>query len=437
MPVSYEEYYSMFIDYIKKQENITRNKLKNINQNSKLRKVFKDLQSKNCFKFIEYYEVLSSVSSTIKENLDIIDFLVKNNITDAPQMNDAMESILNDNTLLRIVGNTESKEMLEGMLQKYAIILDGTCDFEILKNALLSSNLSTECIIGILTHEAEKSTKDEKKALPSLEEYENNEIIQRYQAVIKKVNELIDKYYHVIEGKPSNLIDMYKRTISVTNMDGVDEIYQEKDVLLCMHLLHLMNIKAEGEEILNDRPIDFTLVEVNIEELNEAYERTAASVINYEKEKQESMPQEASLYFLIDDYIPFFNLDEFTEEEYKNIGSVLVDLERGLFDYERKKSNHSIVKQNIRRDLNVFVNRKRNMAVSYIRVNSDKVLVIEVGDIRNIFTLTQSALRNCSDLIDMAISKIKANDSEFMAKQDVARDDIMAILQSEEVTLHE
>ena len=43
-------------------------------------------------------------------------------------------SILNDNTLLRIVGNTESKEMLEGMLQKYASILDGTCDFETLKN---------------------------------------------------------------------------------------------------------------------------------------------------------------------------------------------------------------------------------------------------------------------------------------------------------------
>ena len=195
MPSSYEEYYSIFLDYITKQQGITKNKLKNINLNSQIIKIYKDLKGRNCFKFIEHYEVLSSVSESIKDNLDIIDFLVKNNIIDAPQMNEAIDNILSDKTLLRIVGNTESKEMLEGMLKRYASILDGTCDFETLKNALLASDLSTECILGILTHEAEKSTNEEKKELPSLEDEKNDEVYNEYQSVIKKVNELIDKYY--------------------------------------------------------------------------------------------------------------------------------------------------------------------------------------------------------------------------------------------------
>lgn len=444
MPNDYEEYYSLFYDYIEKQIQSMQDKLKNVDQNSKLRKIYKDLESRNYLKFVEYYGVLSKVSSSLKDNLDVIDFLVKNNITSAPQMEEAIDKVLSDKTLLRLISNHESKEFLEGMLQKLISIKDGTCDFETLKNALLDSNLSEECIIGILTHEAEKSTEVEHKKLPSLDEnnQENNEIISNCRSIIKKINKLTHDYYHVVKSKPNNIIDMYRKTISLTAMDKINDIYQEKDVLVCMHVLHLIDLKNEALDLLDAKPIDYSLIELCIEELTYSYEEAMKAIAEYEKQNIESMPQEASLYFLTESGETLFNIDGFNEEEKKNIVSILKDLEAGLFDYERNKGNHTIVRQSIRKDINVFVNRKRNMTVSYIRINSEelnesKVLVLSIADIRKIFDLSQSILRNNGKDIDENVSKIKENDSEYISKEEELRDEILSKLSVKEVTLHE
>ncbi len=440
-----EYYYTLFKEYIEKQVKSTQEQLKGLEYNIRIRKIYKELQSKNSNKFIEYYGVLSQISEYIKDNLDVIDFLVKNNITSAPQMREAIENILADKDLLQLISFTESKELLEGKIQKLTSILDGTCDFETLKNALLDSDLNDECVIGILDAEAEKTVKPEKKKLPSLDNNNaiNKEVMSKYNETIKKINKLVTRYYHLIQNKPSNLIEMYRKTLMGTNMKEINEVYQEKDVLVCLHILHLIDLKTEGEEVLNIKPVDYSLLEINIEELESAYEDATLIVEKYEKEQQEMVPQESTMYFLLDENNKLlFNLDSFSEDERRSISSILSDLEMGLFDYERNKSNHTIVKQSIRKDLNVFVNRKRNIAVSYIRINSEelegsKVLVLSIEDIKKIFATSQSILRSNSKLVDDSISKVKENTEEYNALQASIKDEIDSSFQREEVTHHE
>lgn len=437
MHKSYEEAYNLFINYIKTQIQSTQDRLKNIEQNSKLRRAYRELQGREPLKFIENYSVLSKVNPTVKENLDIIDYLVKNGIKEAPQMDEAINNVLTNQTLLKLVTNPVTKEILEGILEQLQTIIDGTYDFETFKNALLSSNLDDEDILTILDHKAEETYAPEKKQLPSLEDIRKNEIVERYQGIATKINELLDKYYYLIEGKSPKLIELYRKTLKSASIKEMNEIYQEEDVLLCIHLLHLLELKGDGDEIFNVKPIDYSLIEISVEELTEAYEDALVVAKEYDELLSENESKPSNVCFL-DRGI---DVDRFSSEEKSSINSILSDLEMGLFDYERNKTSHTIVRQTERKDLNVFVNRRRNMAVSYIRVNSEdiesKVVVLAIDDIRRIFDESKSVLRTNGKVIDETVSRIKENDTEFISELMAIRDEILSKLKEEEVTHHE
>lgn len=440
MPGNYDESYELFTDFINKQLVSVRSKLKNAEYYGKIRKAYNEIKSGNYMRFIDNYALLSKINSNIKDNLDIIDFLVKNNITNAPQMDAAISTILNDSDLLRLAGNQESKEMLSGEEKQLTSIIDGTYDFETFKNALLNSGLSDEEIIAILTHEAEKSTKvEEKHQLPSLEEYnEEREEVKELKELLDKVNELTHKYYYLIEDKPNNLISMYRRTIKGANMLEVNNMFNEKDVLLCMHVLNLIDLKDEANELLNQRPIDIELVEVSIDELTSAYENASQIKEEFEQEQSESIPLDTSIFYLLENGNPMFNLDDFSEEEKKNISALLQDLEMGLFDYERSKSSHSRVLQTVKKSLNVFVNKKRNTSVSYVRINSkdlkdSKTLVLSIDDYRRIFDTTVSLLKTKGKLIDEVISKIKLSDEQLIQSNEEFKSSLSLNSHGEEV----
>ena len=440
MPGKYDESYELFTDFINKQLVSVRSKLNNAEYYGKIRKAYNEIKSGNYMRFIDNYALLSKINSNIKDNLDIIDFLVKNNITDAPQMDEAISTILNDSDLLRLAGNHESKEILSGEEKQLTSIIDGTYDFETFKNALLNSGLSDEEIITILTHEAEKSTKvEEKHQLPSLEDYnEEREEVKELKELLDKVNEFIDKYYYLIEDKPNNLISMYRRTIKGANMLEVNNMFSEKDVLLCMHVLNMIDLKDEANELLNQIPIDIELVEVSIDELTSAYENASVIKEEFEQEQSESIPLDTSIFYLLENGNPMFNLDDFSEEEKKNISALLQDLEMGLFDYERSKSSHSRVLQTVKKGLNVFVNKKRNTSVSYVRINSkdlkdSKTLVLSIDDYRRIFDTTVSLLKTKGKLIDEVISKIKSSDEQLIQSNEEFKSSLSLNSHGEEV----
>ena len=424
MPRDYEDAYKLFIDYINKQIDSLNSKLKNIDYFDMVRNIYNALKNGDYSVFINNYEVLSNINSNIKDELDNIKFFVQNGVTSIPQMKEAISSILNDKELLRIVSNTESKEMMIGKLKKLESISNGEADFETLKNALLNSDLDDEDIIAILTHEAQKTVSDEKKFLPSLEEDNsfNNEITKKHSEILDKINELLEKYYYLIESKPQNLIEMYRKTLNASKIEDISSIYTEKDVLACLFLINLLDLKTEANELLNSRPIDYSLIEVNTEELFERYNLAVEAIKNYEKELTDSIPLDASVYFVLDNGNPLFDVNSFNDEVKKNIVSLLKDLEMGLYDYERSKNAHTIVKQSIRKELNVFVNRKRNTSISFIRINSSslkdsKVLILGIDESKNIFDKTKSILRSASSLIDSSILLISENNEEFISKE--------------------
>ncbi len=450
MPKNYEEEYQLLINYIESQITSINEKLENVDYYDKIRKAYNEIKGRDCSKFVEYYAILSKINSYVKDNLDVIDFLVKNNITVAPQMDESIDNILNNSELLEIVSSTLNKEMLSTQKEKLTSVLDGVYDFETFKDVLLNSNLDTEGIICILTREAEKSTifnkkkdvhiSDEKKDLPSLDvnNEQKEEIISKYNEILNKVNKLINKYYYLVQEK-APLIEMYRKTKSSYNMREINNIFSEKDVLLCMHILSLIDLKTEGEDILKNKPIDHELLQITIDSLDEELNNTIEAANLYEKESVESMPLDSTVYYVLDENgKPLFDMEKFSDEEKKNIDSLLSNLEMGLFDYEVSKGLHTIVKQNERRDLNVFVNKKRNMSVSYIRINSSdlqnsKVLIICIDRSKKIFDTSISILKTQSYLIDESVIPIKENNSEFISKQDSFKETLKEMISREEV----
>jgi excinuclease UvrABC nuclease subunit len=154
--------------------------MNNVEYNDKIKRIYNEIKNRKFSSFIKYYEVLSKVSSSIKDNLDVIDFLVKNSIVTVPQMDDAIGNILKDDQLLRIISNNDKKEPLQEELEILEGILSGKYNFEDFKRILLSSDLDNESIISILTHEAESSINVVKKQLPSLDSFQkDNELVSR------------------------------------------------------------------------------------------------------------------------------------------------------------------------------------------------------------------------------------------------------------------
>ena len=218
----------------------------------------------------------------------------------------------------------------------------------------------------------------------------------------------------------------------------VNNMFSEKDVLLCMHILNMIDLKDEANELLNQRPIDIELVEVSIDELTSAYENASIIKEEFEQEQSESIPLDTSIFYLLENGNPMFNLDDFSEEEKKNISALLQDLEMGLFDYERSKSSHSRVLQTVKKSLNVFVNKKRNTSVSYVRINSkdlkdSKTLVLGIDDYRRIFDTTVSLLKTKGKLIDEVISKIKSSDEQLIQSNEEFKSSLSLNSHGEEV----
>ncbi len=424
MPNNYEEAYSKFINYIERQLMSVQSKLKNVEYYNIIKKMINDLsnsaKSKDYSKFMEYYNVLSRISDDVKDNLDIICYLAVHNTCDIPQMEEAIQKVFSDKSLLKMISYNESKELLEGKKEKLTSIIDGTCDFETLKNALLDSDLEDEEMIVILMHEAQKTILTSRKKLPSLEVNENEKIINSNNEIINKINILIEKYYPLVSSKPNKLVEMYKKLATPDNIDSINSMYSEKDVRVCLHILYLIKLKEERDEVLNSKPVDYQLLELNTLELLKEYELSCLAISEFEKERMENIPQETSVYFLIDPNKASFDLSDLSDEEKKTIESMIKDLESGLFDYERNKNAHTMVKQNICKDLNVFVNRKKNICISYIRVNS-KVLILCFGTSRDIFDLSKSILNTNKSLINKTISNIRDNDEEFISSEEEFR----------------
>ena len=441
MPNNYDKVFQLFLDYVNRQLTSVRSRIKNAEFSDKIREIYDQINGKNYNVCIDNYQLLSRISANVKTNLQTVDFLDKNGIASAPQMDIALKAIIDDKDLQRIVDRQYDKESLLAEEERLTSILEGRYDFESFKSVLLNSDLSLEDIITILDYEAEKSIVVEKKQLPSLEN-KNKAKLDSYQELIKRINGFVEKYYYLIEGKPSNLIEMYKKVLANSNIEGINKIYSQNDVLLCIHLLHLKDLLSEAEGILKEEPVDMELLEISEGDLTSSYEDAKKVSEKFEKEKSEDMPLDANLFFMLDRTEDQLDLDSFSQEDQKSILSCLQDLESGLFDYKRGKGNHTKVIQNIKKSLNVFINKKGNIAVSYVRINSkdlkdSKVLVLCIDSLGRIFDSSISLLNSRGELLDDFISKVESLDPVFVGESTKIKDSIYDKLSRKEVSHHE
>ena len=275
-----------------------------------------------------------------------------------------------------------------------------------------------------------KKEKISHEQLPDLESIneeteEENPMVLNYLNIKDKVSDFINKYYFLIENKSLVQVKYYKELIRINNEESIVNYFNNNDELLSIYLYMLIDFKDEADKLIKHTPIDETLLELYIYEMQETLASALETAKKYEEENIEEAPIETKVYFLLNDEGKMFNENFESEEDKKYVDALISELEIGSFDYLRIKGkglNHTKVQQTVRKDLNVFVNRKRNYSVSYLRVNTGeeaKTLVLNIDDARNIFSSTISMLKNpdIAKKIYEAIEKIKSKDEEFNKSQ--------------------
>jgi hypothetical protein len=334
------------------------------------------------------------------------------------------------------------------MIESLKAVKDGTASFDVFKDVLLHSDLSDEDVLTILRGKAFESIIVEKEESKFTEiKKEDN---PKYKEIDDKVEALIQKYYYLLEEKKTisdNLFKMYEKFLNIKSLDQdnkghlVDDIkgFSNKEVSLALLITYLISKKQLFETIDNEE-----LKELYYEELESVYEAALEIGQLYDKEKLEELPLDANVYFLLENGKPLFDLDSLNDHEREILQELYRELELGKFDYVRGKSSHARVEQNIRKDINVFVNKKSSYKISFIRVSNEnltdsKVLILSFENTRsrNIYSTSMYILNNKSDLIDDALERIKTQDETFISEQQAFINDQIFFSQEKGSVTHE
>ena len=426
-----------FNDYLLLHINELNEEIRVLKSSNDSKRIYDELNdSKEPNKFLSFYSELLLIDASFKEDLDIIKYLVDNNLLGVVQLDEAMERIKNTPSFISLKSSISSTKDIKELTDEIDLcnkILNGeTVDFNDFLAILENSTLSEEEKLEVLRVKALESTKLDKthEQLPDLESIseeaeEENPMVLNYLNIKDKVSDFINKYYFLIENKSLVQVKYYKELIRINNEESIVNYFNNNDELLSIYLYMLIDFKDEADKLIKHTPIDETLLELYIYEMQETLASALETAKKYEEENIEEAPIETKVYFLLNDEGKMFNENFGSEEDKKYVDALISELEIGSFDYLRIKGkglNHTKVQQTVRKDLNVFVNRKRNYSVSYLRVNTGeeaKTLVLNIDDARNIFSSTISMLKNpeAAKKIYEAIEKIKSKDEEFNKSQ--------------------
>ena len=384
------------------------------------------LGNKRPLKFVQKKEEILKVDSSLERYTKIIDYFVKNNVTNVPQIEEAMNAILDSESMTKKKKGTELKEQkknLEEERDKCKRILNGEMvEYDFYLSMLEKSFLTNREVLDLLISKCYESTKlirERDLVTPDIvdirEEYNVDDLIQKYNELKIKTEEFISENYHLVENDTARQCT-YAKEVADTIRDAKElDNFSALDKKIIIEIFYLIKLKKEIEVIINSDHVDGDSLYLELMFLSDALEKCNETSAEYKLELREDIMPSTSNISILDVYGLTFDVDKFNDKEKVRLENLLKSLDAGNHDYIVKNGDHSKMIQDVIRE-SVYINRDYKTAISYIRVTPDKALVLHSSN-GDIFKETNSILKKNRLSIEKQLELIKDNDEGYIKLQ--------------------
>ena len=398
---------------------------------------------------LENQKVLLLLFPQLTSSLQIIKFFWENNAIEIEQVTIALNNLLTDETVKDCLANKEKYQLQVKKLELEIKELDEK-SLTAKASFILKANITDEEKISILKElayescknatikEKQKNIDEQKKELKEIEtlfpeettvkvnQEELNKLKEEYLKIKDSIENIISKYYYLINGKDEKYINYNRemaRTIkaqeSQNNLNlstlGIDE-FQYKDISMTVLILDMLETKQELELQLNNPNITLEDISDYLNMLKEDYDKALSLDAILTKENPDEEKTTNEIYFLLDESnSPLFDIDKFSKEEKKRSLSLVEKFEKGVHDHEKGKKHTKL--QSRRNLFDIYVNKSSNMCVSYIRAKDNKVLILTFAHLNDIYDDSNSIAQNYSSLIENTLKNIENNNNLFLEQQ--------------------
>ena len=382
--------------------------------------------NKRPFKFTQLRSELIKVDPSFDRYLKIIEFFVENNVTDAPQVEEAMNAIMNSESMTKKRDELELKEkkkQLDSEIEKCKKILNGEeVEYDFYLSMLDRSFLTNREELDLLIAKCYESTKlirEKDLHTPDIveigEEYDIDELCKEYDDLKVSAESFISEYYHLIENDTARQCTYAKEVAdSVRGIEDIKE-FSTSDKKIIILIFYLIRLKKEIERNINSENVNGEDLSIELMFLADTIEEARRTSEEYKEEvKEEIMPSESSISIL-DVYGLTFDIDKFNDKEKSRLNSLLKSLDAGNHDYIVKNNDHSKMLQKVIPD-SVYINRDYKTCIAYIRVTPDKVLVVHASN-GDIFKETYVILKKNRLSIEKQAELIRDNDEGYIKLQ--------------------
>ena len=418
---SIEQSYDKFMSYIRKEIILTELKIEDINSKiSNIVFVIKCGQDLNAKKILDNKSTILKIYPELEMNINILEFFSQNNALQTEQaieqlvkIKDFFEKTNNNREDLFLLNN--QLDILNTKLSKLNNVLKYGITSKNSESLIDSSNLTDKEKLDIYTKLALDSiSKNNVKETTTIKKsYE--ELIDKYNKQKQKVNAILKNYYYLIEKKDPNYLKYAKELMEynkANNVDKSDYNYTEEELII--ELLELIDTRDIIEEIIKNNG-DIEDLDINTEILEESIKKIDTLSNNYEMEKEEKdSPSPSNIFILLDNSLPVFDIDNLEKTNKLKVKSLLEKLEKGIHDYT-KGLKHTKLQTGNYKDYPVFINKSSDIACAYIRIDSSRVLLLNIDNNLDIFDSTNQILNKYSTNIKLQIEKILNNDMTLIS----------------------
>lgn len=448
-----------FRDYVIKYQAYLKNQQIKVEEDLYIRQVIDDIKTKKDYNLIlKNQDMLIKRDNSLDSKFKIIGFLVKNNATNAEQFKIVMDEIINS-IIIDVFDNNSSQllilqEQIKHNLEQCDLIInEAGYDYDYYAKLLEVSGLSEKEKLDILSEHAFRTIAIESQITSNVEsQLSNNQVVddtekkinissykveERYEKVITLVNDMIAKYYYLIEKQNSNQLKYKRQYISaIRDKNGqIDySVLSSVEERLSLIMLEMIENKQLIEQEIKEI-IDHVITKEDEEVINlfidtlehnlQLFQETAKQFELDNREKNNAEP--SKILFLLDEQgNPYIEAKEGDAETNKRIKVLIEKLENGSHDYERGIKHSKILTDN--KSDKIYVNRSSNMACSYMRLTSDIVLVLAVNELKTIYDLSSTICSKNREVINSYLGLSETELEKLIQTQDNVVNNIYEIL---------
>ena len=287
--------------YLKSYINSSLSKSTEITRKLRSGNLYDELASnKRPFKFTQLRSELIKVDPSFDRYLKIIEFFVENNVTDAPQVEEAMNAIMNSESMTKKRDELELKEkkkQLDSEIEKCKKILNGEeVEYDFYLSMLDRSFLTNREELDLLIAKCYESTKlirEKDLHTPDIveigEEYDIDELCKEYDDLKVSAESFISEYYHLIENDTARQCTYAKEVAdSVRGIEDIKE-FSTSDKKIIILIFYLIRLKKEIERNINSENVNGEDLSIELMFLADTIEEARRTSEEYKEEVKEEI----------------------------------------------------------------------------------------------------------------------------------------------------